>query len=177
MRCRRNIICASCALGFSLAHGETLAQSATRELPESFVPPGASMPVSITFSVPGGTVAVGVEDRPPAGWPVSNISHSGSLDAQSGKVKWGPFFAPAVPAVVSYDVVPASGSGSSNCFVGTASFDGLNEPITGDACILAIPAASFWTLCCLGVLLAIAATLRLGHTELRVPADCVQPAH
>lgn len=154
-----------------------MGQSASRELPESFVPPGSTMPVAITVSLPGGTLVFGAEDRPPSGWSVANISHSGTLDAQSGKVKWGPFFAPSIPTSLSYDVLPPPAAHVANCFSGTASFDGLDQAISGDLCIQAIPAASFWTLLCLGQLLAIAATISLGRAELRAPADFAGPAH
>lgn len=152
------------------------AQSAWRELPEAFVPPGSTMPVSISVSVPGGTVVFGAEDRPPSGWSVGNISHSGTYDTPTGKVKWGPFFAPSIPTNLSYDVLPGDGT-SASCFAGTASFDGLDQAVEGDLCIQAIPAASFWALLWLGLLLAIAATLRLGRAELRSSAHSAPLAH
>lgn len=134
-----------------------LGQSATRDLAEEYVPPGTTMRVSIALSTPGGTSGMGAEDRPPTGWTVSNISHSGSIDA-TGKIKWGPFLSEPFPTMLTYDVTPAPGSGT-GCFSGTANFDGLDVPLGGDLCILAIPAMSSWGLLTLAHLLAIAGSL------------------
>lgn len=150
----------------ALAASRANAQSATRELPDTFVPPGATMTVSIVVTPPGGVVVFGAEDRPPEGWSVSNISHSGTFDLPSGKVKWGPFFAPSIPTALSYDVLPPGEAGGANCFAGTASFDGLDQTIGGDLCIQAIPTASQWTLLSFALLLSIAATIRLGRAHL-----------
>jgi hypothetical protein len=156
----KRIACAGAAWSFCLA-AIAVGQSATRDLAAEYVPPGSIMPVSIALSTPGGTASMGLEDRPPAGWTVSNISHSGSVDG-TGKVKWGPFIGGPYPAAVTYDVTPAPGSGT-GCFSGTANFDGLDVPIAGDECILAIPATSTWGLLALGQMLAIAGTLTLGR--------------
>jgi hypothetical protein len=78
---------------------------------------------------------VGLEDKPPDAWFVSNISHSGVFDTQTKKVKWGPFFGGSIPAAVTYDVRPSGGGSGEQCFAGTASFDGLDQPIGGELCI------------------------------------------
>jgi hypothetical protein len=133
-----------------------------RDLPDSYTP-GGTFTVAITLNTPGGTSVVGAEDAPPAGWTVSNIDNGGSLDAGTGKVKWGPFFSPSIPASLSYDVTPPASGGGDVCFAGTASFDGLEEAIAGDGCITrSIPAASAWGLLVLA--LAIAA---LGSARMR----------
>ena len=125
--------CAS--VGFAQGPG-----SALRNLPEYYVP-GTPIPVTITVVPPPGVAVVGVEDVPPTGWEVSNISQSGSFDAQSGKVKWGPFFVPSIPSEVSYGATPPGGTSGPQCFAGTASFDGANQAMGGDLCIpLAVPA-------------------------------------
>jgi len=135
-----------------------LAQSAVRDLPDPYVPPPAStMTIFISVTTPGGTGNFGAEDRPPSGWTVSNISGSGSFDALSGKVKWGPFFAPSFPSQLSYDLSPAGATGG--CFGGTASWDGFDQPIAGEDCFATIPAASAWSVLALAELLMIGATM------------------
>jgi len=104
-----------------------------RDLPTTY-DAGATFTVTITLNTPGGVTVVGVQDRPPTGWTVSNISDSGSFDAQNVLVKWGPFFAPSVPSSIHYDVTPGGASGG-NCFVGTVSFDGQDHAIGGDQCV------------------------------------------
>lgn len=138
--------CAS--LGFAQGLG-----SASRDLPDNYRP-GAPVPVTITMAPPPGVAVVGVEDLPPAGWQVNNITQSGSFDAQSGKVKWGPFFSPSIPTLVSYDVTPPAGTTGQRCFAGSASFDGADQPTGGDLCIpLAVPAVGEGGLAVLAVLL------------------------
>jgi len=140
-------------------------QSAVRELPPTYGGGVSSFAVLITINPPQGVAAVGLEDLPPAGWPVSNISNSGALDVQSGKVKWGPYFG-TVPGSVSYELaVPGSASGPA-CFDGDVSFDGLDRPITGDACVYGpVPAVSEWGALVLGISLLIGGTLVLHRRE------------
>ena len=91
--------------------------------------------VEIVLTPPPATTVVAVEDVPPDGWAVDNISQGGIFDSVNGKVKWGPFFAPAIPAAVSYDVTPTNDTTGLACFYGTISVDGVNEQVCGDACI------------------------------------------
>lgn len=154
-----------CAAGaaavLALAAGAA-AQSPVRDLPGPYTP-GATMPVTITVGALPGTLALGAEDRPPAGWVVSNISNGGEWDDPSQKVKWGPFFGASIPPTLTYDVTaPLSASGPA-CFTGLASFDGLDQPIGGDACIPApIPAVST-----LGLALLAGAVASLGAAIVR----------
>ena len=108
--------------------------SASRDLPSGYRA-GTPFSVSITVQLPPAVVAVGLEDAPPAGWAVSDISDNGAWDSQHGKVKWGPFFAPQIPAAVTYRVTPPAGTSGQWCFAGTVSFDGVNQPITGELCL------------------------------------------
>ena len=119
----------------ALASDMVLASGAVRVLPQQ-VEGGTAFSVVITVDPPAGTTAVGIEDRPPAGWDViANISNGGTCDAANHKVKWGPFFAPSIPAQVSYDITPPPDASGMACFAGTVSFDGFNEPIAGDSCV------------------------------------------
>lgn len=97
--------------------------------------PGAPLSVGIDLVPPAGVVAVALEDVPPAAWIVSNISHGGFYDAANGKVKWGPFFSPDIPAGVSYVVTPPNDTVGPHCFTGTVSVDGANQATCGDSCL------------------------------------------
>jgi hypothetical protein len=121
----------------------------------------------------GAVSAPGVEDKPPAGWTISNISNGGAFDANSGKVKWGPFFSPSIPSVLTYDVLPSLSSTSEVCFVGTASFDGLDEAIGGELCIPApVPAASAWGLLTLVLGLVIVGSICVQRRVRARPLEC-----
>jgi len=154
-----------CTLAVGLSAQIAAGQSAVRELPPTYGGGVSSFAVSITINRPQGVAAVGLEDLPPAGWPVSNISNGGALDVRSGKVKWGPFFG-TIPGGVSYELaVPGSASGPA-CFDGDVSFDGLDRPITGDACVVGpVPAVSEWGALVLGISLLIGGTLVLHRRE------------
>ncbi len=106
---------------------------------------GPDMPftVTITLDLPPGTDVVGAEDGPPPGWTaITNITEGGTYDADSHKVKWGPFFSPSIPTTLSYDVTPPP---SEACFAGTANIDGIEHTIGGNACVpVAVPAVSAW---------------------------------
>jgi hypothetical protein len=161
-----SLLKAGCACVFACALASAAqAQSATRDLPDSFLP-GQAFGVSISLVVPPGTTGVGVEDRPPDDWVVSDISNSGSFDAPSMKVKWGPFFAPSIPTTLSYTLTPPPTAAGEQCFVGTASFDGLDQTIAGDACVAReIPAVTTWGMLVLGLLTASAATVVITESR------------
>jgi len=148
---------------FALLGGvtSTRAQMVVRDLPDA-VMPGQTFTVSIGITPPGGTAVAGLEDRPPSTWVVSNISHSGSFDPGSMSVKWGPFFDPSIPASVFYDVTAPSNLSGTNCFVGTASFDGNDVIVAGDLCLPPpVPAASAWALLTLALLIVVTGAVRL----------------
>lgn len=140
----------------------TSAQNPARDL-SGYSDPVTVFSVQITVDSPPGTVNAVIEETPPTNWAVSNISHSGTWDAQSQKVKWGPFFDPSIPSTVSYEVTP-SGGGGTQCFDGTISFDAVDETIGGDLCVGdPIPALSQWGLLCMTLLLLTAAGVLLGR--------------
>ncbi len=145
-----SIACASVA-----AH----AQGATRDL-SAFSAPGTAFTVTIALDPPPDTVAAGVQDKPPAGWIVTNISAGGTWDALNQEVKWGPLLAPSIPAFVAYDVTPPAGTVGRLCFAGIVSFGGPAETVAGDECLaVAVPAVSTWGLMVLSLLLVTAGTL------------------
>lgn len=141
------------------ARGPVLAQTPLRDL-SGFSGPEGTFQVAITLNAPPGAVVVGAEDAPPGGWTVGAISDGGSWDAVNLKVKWGPYFAPSIPTVLTYDVnVPSTVAGP-QCFTGEASFDGQEAGIGGDDCVNEpVPAASAWGVILLALLCLVAATL------------------
>jgi len=127
---------------------------AVRDLPEA-VYPGSTITVTIQLTPPAGAAIAAAEDAPPVGWAVSNVSDSGAFDAPSGKVKWGLFFAPAIPASLTYDLLIPTSPGT-GCFFGTATFDGGSFPVTGDGCAVGVPAATAWSVTVLAFLILVA---------------------
>ena len=139
-----------------------LAQGATRDL-SGYTSPGVMFTVTITIDPPEGTGVAGVEETPPAGWPVSNISDGGTWDPVTEEVKWAPLFDPSIPAAVTYDVTPPGNATGQQCFSGIAYFDGIDYTIEGDDCIsIGIPTISQWGLVVMAVLV-----LTVGTTVLK----------
>ena len=96
-----------------------------------FLPPklavGAPATVTIILN-PGPTdTSYAVEEIPPAGWAVTNVSHAGVYDAASGRVRWG-LFQDQTSRTLTYDVTP---TGALAPFAGIVSFDGTNAPVAG----------------------------------------------
>lgn len=107
-----------------------------------------------------------MEDAPPTSWTVSSINNSGSFDALSGKVKWGPFFSAPFPTNYAYQVTAPAGAQGEHCFAGTASFAGLDQPIGGEACFSRqVPAVTTWGMLILAMLTATAATIVISRLK------------
>ena len=77
------------------------------------------------------TLALAVEDQPPAGWPVSEISHDGSFDEVNRVVKFGPLFTNELTTLTYAITAPSLVSNVVVRFSGTASFDNFAVPILG----------------------------------------------
>ena len=96
-----------------------------------FLPPKLAVgtPATVTIILnPGATDAChAVEEIPPAGWAVANVSHAGVYDAATGRVRWG-LFTDQTSRTLTYEVTP---TGALAPFAGVASFDGTNAPIAG----------------------------------------------
>jgi hypothetical protein len=95
---------------------------------------GVNLQVTLTITPLTTTSSYAVEDAPPAGWTVSNITNSGSWDAVNNEVKWGPFF-DNTARTLQYTVTPPATASGSYTFAGIASFDGVNVSITGNQTI------------------------------------------
>ena len=105
-----------------------------RHLPDAYIP-GTSLTVELRAEPPAGSRAYGVEDHPPTGWVVSQISHEGVFDPATGKVKFGPFI-DATARTLTYKVTPPSTSTSTKEFAGIGSVDGASYAIGGDRTIM-----------------------------------------
>lgn len=88
--------------------------------------PGVDMNVDLDVAPPATTQAYVVEETPPNGWAVKNISNNGSFDGINKKIKWGIFKdAATVPLrTLSYTVTPSADATGEKLFTGLASFDG-----------------------------------------------------
>lgn len=91
---------------------------------------GSPINVSINATPTTTTAAYAVEDLPPTGWVITNISNSGVFDNTTGKVKWGPFF-DNTPRTLTYTATPPAGTTGAQTFTGTFSVDGTDHPILG----------------------------------------------
>lgn len=87
---------------------------------------------TITIFPPGGTFAYGVEDNPPAGWTISNISHHGEYDATNDAVKWA--FIDSDPRTLSYTAT-LDGATGTHCFDGVVNYDGDIVVDTASKCV------------------------------------------
>ena len=148
-------------IGWASATSSVWAQGATRDLSEY-----TAFEVTFTVTIvldPGDAQLAGVEEAPPVGWTVSNISDSGTWDMETEKVKWGPFFG-SIPPEVTYDVTPLGEGMGEHCFAGTVTFDTLNDTIGGDECImLAVPTLSEWGTAAMVLLVLTAGTVVFGR--------------
>ncbi len=89
-----------------------------------------SVPFTVAINVvpPTGTSFYGIQDQPPAGWPVTQISNGGSYS--SGKVQW--LLGDGLSRTVTYVVRPPAGAVGTNHFSGSANFNGATTlPIVG----------------------------------------------
>jgi hypothetical protein len=138
------------------------AQGATRDISE-YSGPEVTFTVTIAIDS-GGAELIGVEDTPPTGWAVSNISDAGYWDTDLETVKWPPFTTPPPLFTLNYDVTPPI-EPVSGCFVGEMCSDvGGCAPIAGEPCIwAAVPTLSHWGVAALTLLTAAGGTLVLIH--------------
>jgi sugar lactone lactonase YvrE len=117
---------------FSADCGETNAWI-TRSLPASYMPGGA-FTVTLKATPPSGTMSYLVEDKCVNGWIVSNISNSGLFDANTQKVKFGPF-QDGVSRTLTYTVTPPSTGSGDGTFTGAGIINTTSTVIGGQAVI------------------------------------------
>ena len=96
---------------------------------------GEAKTVQIVLDLPDSAVAIGVEEiLPPNHLGVTNISHGGVYDEETNRILWGPIFTGEFPAALVYDILLPMDTETPQCFEGTLSINGFDEPIGGDAC-------------------------------------------
>ncbi|PYJ87132.1 MAG: hypothetical protein DME22_02745 [Verrucomicrobia bacterium] len=106
----------------------TVPAQAVSAMPQQYTN-GVSFTVTISVWPPTNTSFYTIQDQPPTGWPVTQISNNGTNSG--GKVKWVVFNDPA-PRVLSYVITPPAGAVGTNLFAGTATFNGATTlTITG----------------------------------------------
>ncbi len=104
--------------------------------------PGLGITVTLVITPDASTQVYAVEDTPPLGWVVSNISQSGTFDGTNKKVKWGPFFDNSA-RTLTYLVTPPAGETGSKTFIGSASFDGVSVVVTGSRALAPPPSCTY----------------------------------
>jgi hypothetical protein len=95
----------------------------TRALPPSFKP-GTPFDLGLQASPAAYVRAYAVEETLPPNWTAEAISHGGSFDATTRKVKWGPF-PDALPRALTCRVASPEGFVDVAKFEGTGVFDTL----------------------------------------------------
>ena len=73
--------------------------------------------------------AYAIEEKSPAGWSVSAMSHDGHLDEAAGVIRWGPFF-DGQDRTLSYRLTPSMVERAAQ-LAGTHSADGYDSGIAG----------------------------------------------
>src|SRR5882724_182205 len=86
-----------------------------------FYAPGLGLVVTLTATPPAGVTFYKIEDTPPPGWTVSNVSDQGVV--AGGTIRFGPFF-DDTPRRLSYQVIPPPSASGSQTFDGISFADG-----------------------------------------------------
>jgi len=122
-------------VGMAVGPSPVTAQICTAD--RTIVSPGCSAgPYRVTINAHAagsGTKVYAIEDRPPPGWDVTNVSAAGVFDPVRGRVRWG-LFSDGTDRTHTYDLTgPVAGAIA--CFGnGIISCDGVNQRISGDRC-------------------------------------------
>lgn len=111
----------------------TILSFVRRDLPAGYLP-GRTFGVLLEVLPPDHGVAWAVEDQPPAGWHVNEVSDHGVFDPATRRVKFGPFLS-REPRRLAYRVTPPDVAAGRHEFAGHGSVDGASYPITGDRII------------------------------------------
>lgn len=126
--------CAPLLAGVALltagAASSALASSAERTLPDTYEA-GQAASVAIAFNNEGFGA---IEENPPAGWTISNVSDGGEYNESLHQITW--LFVSPVNTTVTYDATPPAGTTGTAEFDGDWSVDGSDPtPIAGDTTI------------------------------------------
>ena len=103
--------------------------------------PAESTPIRIRVTPQSGTLSYAVEETPPQGWIIRNVSHGGRIDRIHNKIKWGPFY-DTEPRELAYDVTPLPGTSTEGVFSGRGSFNGRSVTLSGTQSLLPPGAAA-----------------------------------
>jgi hypothetical protein len=87
------------------------------------------VPVNIDVGPPGASSVYAVEETPPSGWTVTDISDGGIWDAVNQQVKW--IFFDNTPRNLSYNATPPPGTSGPQTFAGVVSVDGGDQTLCG----------------------------------------------
>jgi hypothetical protein len=85
--------------------------------------------VTVTVLPDPGVNACTVEEHPPAGWAVSDVSDDGIFDSASGKIRWGIFLDDQARTLTYHVTRSADREHQHSVFEGVASFDGIDAPV------------------------------------------------
>ncbi len=115
--------------------GALVGNTATSSLPVSTVP---DQPITVTVEVSPAEIAVyAVEDAPPVGWSVGDISDGGNYDAVNHLVKW--YFLDNLARTLTYVAIPPTDATEGVSFSGQYSYDGSKDAITGQRALQPVP--------------------------------------
>jgi hypothetical protein len=115
------------------------APTAERSIPGVFQA-GSASEIRIAANPPSSATSYAVEEKPPRGWTVSNISHDGTFDPETGVIRWGVFF-DATPRTLTYTLTAPAGVASLGSFNGEFSFDGNVLEVQSASITVASPKA------------------------------------
>lgn len=129
----RKLLCIMAGLCWtsSMAISQPAGNRAECVLPARYIA-GQSVLVTLRVTPASGVTVFAIEDAPPTGWKVGEISDGGGFDAVNGRVKWDLFFG-SNPRSLTYTVIPPEMANGEASFHGIANFDGTVEvPVMGD---------------------------------------------
>jgi hypothetical protein len=94
-----------------------------RSLPR-YYSPGATFVVTLQAKPSTNTFSYAVEEQPPSGWVVQNITANGTYDVITRKIKWGLFF-DNNPRTLTYEISAPTWQTGTAYFFGIGSDDGV----------------------------------------------------
>ena len=91
---------------------------------------GNIVTVKLDVNPVASTFAQAIQESVPAGFTVSGLNEGGVFDANSSKIKWGPYFDNSARKLDYVLTAPSDFTGVVS-FRGVGSFDGVDIPVTG----------------------------------------------